>query len=98
MGMLDGVIASIVTQILNGNLGISAHYVGEPEALLHDLIWGLIRGRRWIGSANNDVEIEVREQIEVSHELLRLQPQAKIVAAGGSWSWRREQEEEEGYD
>jgi len=84
MWMFNGVITSMVTQILNRRLGIRSYQVREPEALLDDLA----RLERGI-SNGNDVDGIVGEQIEVTDEPLREQ-RCLIGCRCMSW-WRKEE-------
>jgi len=91
MWMNNGVIASIVTQILNRRLGIRSYQVREPEALLDDLA----RLERGV-SNGNDVDAVVGEQIEGADELLGLQ--RRLI---GWWCvswWRKEEKKKSAED
>lgn len=84
MWMLNGVITSMVTQILNRRLGIRSNQVREPEALLNDLA----RLERGI-SNGNEVDGIVGEQIEVTDEPLR--EQRRLIGCRGISWWRKEE-------
>lgn len=88
MRMLDRVVASAVSQVVEGNRIVGTrtrtNQVREPERLLHDLLRG---SHSRIG---DDVDIVGREQVEVPDQVLPLNRPWEAVRGGG---WRREEEQ-----
>lgn len=86
MRVLNGVISSAMSQVVDGNLFVFAGEVRESKRLLDDLVV-LVIGGSYIGIIE-DVDIVWREEVEVSDKVF-----SHIIVEGGSEGWWWEPQE-----
>jgi hypothetical protein len=86
MRVLNRVIASTMSQIIDGNSFTFAGEVWESERFLDDLL--IVIGGSNIG-IGNDVDIVRREEVEALNKFLR---HVIVEGSGGGWWWRVKEE------
>jgi hypothetical protein len=87
MRVLNRVIASAMSQIIDGNSFTFTGEVWESERLLDDLL--IVIGGSKIG-IGNDVDIVRREEVEALNKVLR---HLIVEGSGGGWWWGPQEEE-----
>jgi hypothetical protein len=87
MRVLNRVIASAMSQIIDGNSFTFTGEVWESERLLDDLL--IVIGGSNIG-IGNDVDIVRREEVEALNKVLR---HLIVEGSGGGWWWGPQEEE-----
>lgn len=88
MRVLKRVIASAVSQVIEGDSFAFAGEVWEPKRLLDDLVILICGYHIGIGE---DVDIVRREEVEVSYKVL--DRFAMVEGRGGGWWWGPQEEE-----